>query len=121
VEPVEDAVEDLLAAELALAGGVDALPLQGGAELDGGGVVCPFLVRGGDPGPGSRWSARSAARTNDLDAGADPPHADGRVGEAGNVVTQVMSRPRVVTAQESGQWCAGAQPYLGPQTGARRH
>ena len=36
VEPVEQAVEDFLAADLALAGGVVALPLQGGSELDGG-------------------------------------------------------------------------------------
>jgi hypothetical protein len=36
VESVEDAVEDLPAAELAIAGGVLALPLQGGAGLDGG-------------------------------------------------------------------------------------
>ena len=27
-----------------------------------------------DRSPGSRWSARSAARTNDLEAGEDPPH-----------------------------------------------
>jgi hypothetical protein len=47
-------------------------------------VVWPgsaVLARGG-PQPGSRWSARSAARTNDLEAGEDPPHADGRVNEA---------------------------------------
>jgi hypothetical protein len=36
VESVQDAVEDLLAADLALSGGVVALPLKGGAELDGG-------------------------------------------------------------------------------------
>jgi hypothetical protein len=29
---------------------------------------------GGGPQSGSRWSARSAARTNDLDADRDPPH-----------------------------------------------
>ena len=33
--------------------------------------VVPELAVG--PEPGSRWSARSAARTNDLEAGEDPP------------------------------------------------
>jgi len=33
-------------------------------------------VWGGGPQSGSRWSARSAARTNDLEAGEDPPHTD---------------------------------------------
>ena len=41
-------------------------------------------------GPGSRWSARSAARTNDLDAGADPPHTPVGLDEAKSVATQVM-------------------------------
>ena len=36
VEAVEDAVEDLLPSDLALGGGVVALPLQGGSEFDGG-------------------------------------------------------------------------------------
>jgi hypothetical protein len=36
VEPVQEAVEDLLPTELALAAGVVALGLQGGPELDGG-------------------------------------------------------------------------------------
>jgi hypothetical protein len=36
VEAVEDAVEDLLSADLALTGGVVTLSLQGGSELDGG-------------------------------------------------------------------------------------
>jgi hypothetical protein len=35
VEAVEDAVEDILSADLALAGGVVTLSLQGGSELDG--------------------------------------------------------------------------------------
>ena len=48
----------------------------------------PALV--GGPESGSRWSARSAARTNDLYAGEDPPHADGRVDEAKDVATQVI-------------------------------
>ena len=51
-------------------------------------VVCPRprpgLGRWGR-GPGSRWSARSAARTNDLEAGADPPHTPG--GRADEVKT----------------------------------
>jgi lambda repressor-like predicted transcriptional regulator len=36
IEPCEEAVEDLLAADLALAGGVVALALERGLELDGG-------------------------------------------------------------------------------------
>src|SRR5918911_2045720 len=36
VEPLQEPVEDLLAADLALAFGVLALLLEGGAELDGG-------------------------------------------------------------------------------------
>ena len=32
------------------------------------------VLDGGGPQSGSRWSARSAARTNDLEAGEDPPH-----------------------------------------------
>ena len=42
-------------------------------------VLGPCLV-GGGPQSGSRWSARSAARTNDLEAGEDPPHTLGRPG-----------------------------------------
>ena len=52
-------------------------------------VVARALVGGGTV-VGVRWSARSAARTNDLDAGADPPHADGRVDEGKAVVIQAM-------------------------------
>ena len=37
---------------------------------------------------GSRWSARSVARTNDLEAGEDPPHAVGLSED--KVVCQVM-------------------------------
>ena len=44
-------------------------------------IRCRFLfgfvlvrVWGGRPESGSRWSARSAARTNDLEADEDPPH-----------------------------------------------
>ena len=36
--------------------------------------LVPVRVCGGGPQSGSRWSARSAARTNDLEAGKDPPH-----------------------------------------------
>src|ERR1700756_1092519 len=34
-----------------------------------------------EPQSGSRWSARSAARTNDLEADEDPPHTPGPRGE----------------------------------------
>jgi hypothetical protein len=47
--PVEDAVEDLLAADLALAGGVIALALQGGPEFDGGDEEVRQGTRSGSP------------------------------------------------------------------------
>ena len=37
----------------------------------------PHVPCGGGPQSGSRWSARSAARTNDLEADEDPPHTPG--------------------------------------------
>ena len=40
VEPVEEPVEDLLAADLAFVVGVFALAAEGGFELDGGDEVC---------------------------------------------------------------------------------
>ena len=47
-------------------------------------------VRGGGPESGSRWSAHSAARTNDLEAGEDPPHTPIGQNEAKDVVVQVI-------------------------------
>jgi hypothetical protein len=38
------------------------------------GLVPAHVPGGGGPQSGSRWSARSAARTNDLEADEDPPH-----------------------------------------------
>ena len=45
---------------------------------------------GGGPQSGSRWSARSAARTNDLEADEDPPQTVGRPGRGKDVAVQVM-------------------------------
>jgi hypothetical protein len=45
------------------------------------------------PQAGSRWSARSAARTNDLEADEDPPHTPGSGGRGKDVVVQVISLP----------------------------
>ena len=36
--------------------------------------LIPARACGGGPQLGSRWRARSAARTNDLEADEDPPH-----------------------------------------------
>src|ERR1700757_4328692 len=51
--------------------------------------LVPVRARRGGPQAGSRWSARSAARTNDLEADEDPPHTRG-LGERGNSCVQVM-------------------------------
>jgi len=51
--------------------------------------------RDGGPQSGSRWSARSAARTNDLEADEGPPHTrSGAGGRGKGVVAQVMSASR---------------------------
>ena len=55
------------------------------------GLVPGHVPCGGGPLSGSRWSARSAARTNDLDADEDPPHTVGRPGRGKDVVVQVKS------------------------------
>ena len=74
-------------------------------------------------GVGSRWSARSAARTNDLDAGADPPHTPGRVGQGEKRCDSNHVEPPQVLREaiEGGKGRASAQPYLGPRTSVRRH
>jgi len=71
----------------------------------------------GGPKPGSRWSARSAVRTNDLEAGEDPPHTRSArrrgVGAAGfkSCLPPVRERGAGDALER-----AGAQPYLGPRT-----
>ena len=52
--------------------------------------LVPVRVWGGGPQSGSRWSARSAARTNDLEADKDPPHTVFAGTEAKCVVVQVI-------------------------------
>ena len=69
-----------------------------------------------DPLEGSRWSARSEARTNDLDADEDSPHVwHARVGRDGLGVRSCEPLPaRGCGVRGSAR--AGAQPYLGPRT-----
>ena len=57
VEAGEEPVEDLLAAHLALGGGVVALSLEGGAELDGG-----LTKKVHDSQIDSKWQSRSTGR-----------------------------------------------------------
>ena len=65
---------------------------------------------------GSRWSARSAARTNDLEADEDPPHDEtaGERGERGCGSSHLLPPVRMRQVSEVAR--AGAQPYLGPRT-----
>ncbi len=84
----------------------------------------PCLVAVGGRGAGSRWSARSAARTNDLDAGADPAaycRSSGGRGEKCCDSNHVMPPRDLREAIEGGKGRASAQPYLGPRTSVRRH
>ena len=98
-----------------------------GDPRKGGSVGCFIVVRSHfrsvlravDRKSGSRWSARSAARTNDLEAGEDPPHTrSGRTrrkalwfkSSAASHVCECGAGDNVARA--------GAQPYLGPRTGS---
>jgi hypothetical protein len=83
------------------------------------GLVSPVLGAV-EPQSGSRWSARSAARTNDLEAGAGPPHTCWPGDEAKTRVVQVICcLPEDAVDVHVAR--AGAQPYLGPRTRVRRH
>jgi hypothetical protein len=53
------------------------------------GLVLPCAADGG-PQSGSRWSARSAARTNDLEADCGPPHTLVGQGRGKDGVVQVI-------------------------------
>ena len=55
-------------------------------------LVClvPVHVSGGGPQSGSRWSARSTVRTNDLEAGEDLPHTYRPWERGKDVVVQVI-------------------------------
>jgi len=74
----------------------DSLSVLGTPVKVGSLVVFVFVglisvrVWGGGPQSGSRWSARSAARTNDLEAGEDPPHTDRPWERGKDVVVQVI-------------------------------
>src|SRR4051812_8315290 len=74
IEPVPDRIDQQqLAQQLVAAAGADGVELVGRVGCCG----IHFLARpalqpeGAGPEPGSGWSARSAARTNDLDPGED--------------------------------------------------
>jgi len=92
------------------------------AEMVGVFVVWPRSAHwpwGGGPQSGSRWSARSAARTNDLEADEDPPHT---------VVGRTEAKPLWFKSSAASHATAhvlvaraGAQPYLGPRILVRRH
>jgi len=71
---------------------------------------------------GRWWSARSAARTNDLEAGEDPPHTGRPWERSKDVVVQVICcLPGESVKRGDVVARTGAQPYLGPRTMVRRH
>jgi len=76
---------------------------------------------GGGLQSGSRWSARSAARTNDLEADEDPPHTLAGPRTRRRRCGSSHLRPPVKRAAGVHVARAGAQPYLGPRTEVRRH
>lgn len=70
-----------------------------------------------DPLEESRWSARSEARTNDLDADEESPHAWHVEGDEGRALVVRSYEPcRLGVSVVRGSARAGAQPYLGPRT-----
>jgi hypothetical protein len=80
------------------------------------GLVLASVCEAGGPESGSRWSARSAARTNDLEADEDPPDTP-----AGRTRRKILCSSHLVPpVWECGAGDnvarAGAQPYLGPRT-----
>ena len=79
------------------------------------GLVPAMCLIAVDRQSGSRWSARSAARTNDLEADEDPPHT--RVGqdETKEVVVQVICGPPV-RERGAGERCACRRPALSGST-----
>ena len=74
------------------------------------------MPKNGGPQSGSRWSARSVARTNDLEAGEDPPHAWSARGEGtGCVVFYVMGW--LLEKVREGVWCGACRrPALSGST-----
>src|SRR4029077_16846821 len=67
------------------------------------------------PCRGRWWSARSAARTNDLEAGEDPPHTGRPWERSKDVVVQVICcLPGESVMRGDVVARASAQPYLGP-------
>ena len=86
--------------------------------------LVPARVWGGGPQSGSRWSARSAARTNDLEADEDPPHT-GRPGTrqrrcgSSHLLPPVTERVREtslrvpapsLTRKSDGEWAGRRHP-----------
>jgi hypothetical protein len=93
-----------------------SLSVQGPLVNRGSGwmVTCSSLLAGWTgPSRGQRWSAHSAARTNDLDAGEGRRRiSTARAGSRVSASGPPPSRLRVVRRWRG---CAGAQPYLGPR------
>ena len=83
---------------------------------------CPGWV-GGGADVGSRWSARSAARTNDLDAdgGCHRILAVGRTRVKALQFKPCRASACTEGSHRGGKGRASAQPYLGPRTRVRRH
>ena len=78
--------------------------------------VLGHMRGGGGPESGSRWSARSVARTNDLDADEDPPHTLGWPDVAKRVVVQVISDSSRVAVWRGRHRCACRRPALSGST-----
>src|SRR6266542_3883323 len=95
----------------------DGTPGQRGIRVS---CAAPSLLAGrGGPSRGSRWSARSAARTNDLDAGEECR----RIGQRRKGAACVMPWASPCEAWSAGRGSprAGVQPYLGARTRVRQH
>src|SRR5262245_42180171 len=84
-------------------------------------VISPLLASSSpvlsavDRRRGQGGAPASAARTNDLDAGEDPPRADA-TGRRGEKCCDSSHEAPPVMPRRSSRGACGAQPYLGPRT-----